>query len=84
MECQYCRCEMTEDSTVTCEANAVVEYPNGMKLHSLHHDEEQRCGDCNVAQGGFHHPGCDMERCPNCHGQLIGCGCMDEEDDDGP
>lgn len=45
----------------------------------------RRCRDCNVAPGGFHHPGCDKERCPKCGGQLIGCGCLsvrDEDDDE--
>lgn len=38
-----------------------------------------RCGDCGAKVGGYHHPGCDCERCPNCGGQLISCGCIDEE-----
>jgi hypothetical protein len=42
----------------------------------------RRCRDCNVAPGGFHHPGCDVERCPKCGGQLISCGCLDEEDEE--
>lgn len=25
-----------------------------------------RCHDCRVKIGGFHHPGCDVERCPVC------------------
>lgn len=33
------------------------------------------CGDCNVERGQYHHPGCDQERCPSCHGQLISCAC---------
>jgi hypothetical protein len=32
--------------------------------------------------GGFHHPGCDTEECPKCHGQLISCGCLDDSEDD--
>lgn len=39
-----------------------------------------RCHDCNVMPGGLHHPGCDMERCPKCKGQLISCGCLDEDE----
>ena len=38
-----------------------------------------RCGDCHVALGGHHHPGCDLARCPRCERQLISCGCWDGE-----
>ena len=44
-------------------------------------DTPERCHDCNAQKGHFHHPGCDMERCPKCGGQLISCGCMDDEDE---
>ena len=33
------------------------------------------CGDCAVARGQYHVPGCDLERCPACRGQMISCGC---------
>lgn len=39
----------------------------------------RRCHDCNVRWGAYHHPNCDMEECPKCHGQLISCGCLDNE-----
>jgi hypothetical protein len=35
------------------------------------------CGDCGVARGGYHHPGCDIEQCPECLEQSISCGCRD-------
>jgi len=38
------------------------------------------CGDCGVAEGRMHHPGCDMERCPICRQQAFSCGCRFDED----
>jgi len=35
------------------------------------------CHDCAVIKGELHVLGCDVERCPLCGGQLIGCECDD-------
>ena len=40
---------------------------------------ERKCGDCGVAEGELHQRGCDMERCPFCGHQLIGCDCCYEQ-----
>jgi len=36
--------------------------------------EIKLCHDCGCKEGELHSPGCDMERCPLCGGQLITCG----------
>ena len=36
----------------------------------------KKCHDCAVKHGQLHVPGCDMERCPRCKGQVFVCGCF--------
>lgn len=83
-ECQWCFQEMMV--SCSCHENNVVEFPNGEVLPSVpYHNsygESSPCHDCNAPEGGFHHPGCDAERCPICQGQLISCGCLDEPEED--
>ncbi len=38
------------------------------------------CHDCGARMGQFHGPGCDMERCPACRGQLLSCWCARPEE----
>jgi len=81
-ECNFCGCEMSSDLVVSCNGNALVTFPDGTSMPAIPYeptDPDQRCHDCNVKIYGYHHLGCDMERCPKCGGQLISCGCLDEE-----
>lgn len=45
-------------------------------------DSSIPCHDCGVVNGQYHVSGCDMEQCPNCHGQLLSCDCGEYPDDD--
>lgn len=79
--CDWCHQEMLEADD--CTANRVIEYPDGVTLPAIPYlpDDKRNCHDCNVTPGSYHHPGCDMEQCPRCQGQLISCGCLDEDED---
>ena len=73
--CEHCYREMKDERTVTC-VFVPVNVGEGELFDPLPYPGPGRCHDCNVAPGGYHHPGCDMESCPRCGGQLISCGCL--------
>ena len=86
-KCECCEGEMdsTKPGAVDgCAASVEIEFPDGAKripvpfFPPMPGERFARCGDCGVKAGHNHHPGCDMERCPKCHHQLISCGCLGE------
>lgn len=83
--CEYCGLEMLEADGCKCseiEVDGVwmkrIRYGDPGDLAWGYHEfkKDDRCHDCNCKVGEFHHPGCDMEACPKCGGQLIfNCTC---------
>jgi hypothetical protein len=78
-KCDWCRQEMLDVNSCTIE---FVHFPDGQPMPSIVYYARDNCHDCNVKPGGYHHPGCDMEICPKCGGQLISCGCPDDDEDE--
>jgi hypothetical protein len=75
--CDVCKQEM--NTVVGCKPTVIVIGGYGWQRLTAHDlSSNGRCHDCNAVHGEFHHPGCDMERCPVCGGQLISCGCLDD------
>lgn len=85
--CDHCEREMT--GSTTCDEAPVVtdsgelapiRYGDETTMIFSSHADADPCHDCGVAIGGYHHIGCDAEECPDCHHQLISCGCITNED----
>ena len=79
-KCHYCGKEPLE--TDSCIRVPIFhngkEYdpiPYGVSSQDI--DGGDRCRDCGVIVGGYHHPGCDREICPVCGGYVLSCDCND-------
>jgi hypothetical protein len=83
--CEDCGQDMLQ--VTTCKSRSVMTF-RGDVFKPVAYGSETiwpgrligRCGDCGVVAGGIHHFGCDMEQCPRCGEQLIGCDCVEEFD----
>jgi hypothetical protein len=87
--CDFCRNDMAE-KPVGCVSFPLI--VNGRHYEPIgwgsetgpqatyHLNLDGPCGDCNAPRGGLHHPGCDLAQCPVCGGQMLGCGCVDDND----
>lgn len=83
-QCSSCGREFERARSCT---TATIPYPDGSRLPAIRYGREtdqfapreDRCPDCGVAHGGYHHPFCEVERCPRCNGRLMTCGCLDSD-----
>lgn len=80
-KCQDCKQEMTKVVSCSLKFRCIK---IGGEIHTRDtssFDFNDRCHDCNIENqvGNLHHFGCDMEKCPKCGSQLIGCDCKKEE-----
>jgi hypothetical protein len=94
--CKWCNRDPFDPEVTTCLGNIEVEFPDGrthpavpysghFDLYEVPEDaleELRRCGCCKVVAFGFHHPMCSSEQCPVCAGQLISCGCLNDDEED--
>lgn len=55
---------------------------NGTPYDSLELSKDP-CHDCGAIRGQYHCQGCDVEQCPRCGGQRLGCSCKLLKDFDG-
>lgn len=78
--CTVCSNEMVEGGA--CSATHVSLAENGPWVKRVTYGDEaddwgaaegRPCHDCNVGPGQPHHDGCDVERCPTCGRQMLGC-----------
>ena len=80
--CEQCNKDMLDPDVESC-VKYPIKFPDNNLLmpDTSYYDYNKRCHDCGIENkpGNVHHPGCDIERCPKCKGQLISCGCLSEE-----
>lgn len=66
--CEFCGTPMTVQSSCLPGMGRVA---YGAERRGLFAGEQ--CHDCFVVRGAIHHFGCDVEECPSCRGQMLGC-----------
>jgi len=56
-------------------AEALFQFGEESQPFLFNPDARDQCPDCETWEGGFHLPGCDLERCGLCGGKYSSCAC---------
>ncbi len=72
MKCQDCGQDERAD---TCSATFIKIGASRYGRVPYHSDDQTVRCLCGVRSGGYHHYGCEAERCPICGDILLGCDC---------
>ena len=80
--CTYCKRDITKSDgcdiyPVICHGVEYEQIKVGDENDYYENQPGAVCEDCKATYGNYHHPGCDLERCPVCERQLLTCGCLD-------
>jgi hypothetical protein len=81
-QCAYCRRDTSAGEGCTTDT---ITFPDGTVEAAIAYGTEstarfaERCPGCDVEPGGYHHPFCPNEKCPQCGGRLMHCGCLDTD-----
>ncbi|KKM93640.1 hypothetical protein LCGC14_1206270 [marine sediment metagenome] len=78
--CSECQKEISDPKTESCLLD-VIQIDDVFYHRSTFHFQEPsgRCLHCGIVHGKVHHFGCDVEQCPKCGLQVIGCGCVNDD-----
>ena len=82
MPLAYCNCGMNADEE--CGFH-YVQYGDKIYEKDRYCFDGEECHDCGAPQINnlaYHHICCDVERCPKCGDQFLGCGCFMNNCDD--
>ena len=71
-------CEQPRERVYSCMKRVEGQVPFGDETHL--DNPADPCQDCGVGVGGFHHPGCSNEQCPECGGLVLFCVCVGGEE----
>ena len=75
MKCEYCNKEIGR-----IEGCSISHVKIGNEIYERNKMDpfEPQCHDCGAGSGNYHHPGCDVEDCPKCRGQMLWCNCFED------